>query len=195
MNKNTEPKYPYLQVRASGHPIADRRGNVVEHRKVLYDTIGAGVHPCHWCGRELHWRTRNKHNPLPDDLVVDHLDGDKRNNDPVNLVPSCQPCNVAVGFSPNRVRDDEVFKAHGGARLRGVEKACPACYQTFVTSPLYDNIYCSVVCAGAARRVSVCPQGHQKVWSEKFQRSRCETCRSEQARASYRRRKAARSGN
>jgi hypothetical protein len=57
-----------------------------EHRVVLLAVIGPEPHPCHWCNRMLTWGV---------DLQVDHLDNDKLNNDPHNLLPSCRACNVA----------------------------------------------------------------------------------------------------
>lgn len=81
-----------------GHPLANRYGRVAEHRKVLYDKIGPGPHPCHWeCGKNaLVWGGRKG-------IYADHLDGDSLNNDPDNLVPSCNACNAArknMGNSP-----------------------------------------------------------------------------------------------
>jgi len=68
------------------HPLSIGNGEVLEHRYVLYEKIGAGPHPCHWgCGALLTWGV---------DLHVDHLDSDRLNNDPANIVPSCNPCNV-----------------------------------------------------------------------------------------------------
>jgi hypothetical protein len=70
-----------------GHPVAARNGDVLEHRYVLYEKIGPGRHPCHWgCGRIVEWGV---------DLHVDHVDADKLNNAPENVVPSCNPCNVS----------------------------------------------------------------------------------------------------
>lgn len=81
----------YLILRAKGHPTANSRGFAYEHRVALYDAIGPGAHPCHWCGTEVSWdRSYPQHR---DGLVVDHLDEDKANNDPSNLVPSCSVCN------------------------------------------------------------------------------------------------------
>lgn len=69
------------------HPLANGEGMVAEHRKVLFDKIGPGPHLCHWgCGRELDWGGCGG-------IQADHLDGIKDNNDPKNLVPSCQSCN------------------------------------------------------------------------------------------------------
>lgn len=72
-----------------GHPLVVGRGEVKEHRKVLYSQIGPGPHACHHCGKNVEWRSPVRGT----DLCVDHLDGDKLNNDPSNLVPSCFKCN------------------------------------------------------------------------------------------------------
>lgn len=77
-----------------GHPLASpasRGSEVKEHRKVLYDTIGPGPHLCHWCGRQLEWGGSRG-------ICVDHLDDDRLNNDPSNLVPSCNRCNSKRGI-------------------------------------------------------------------------------------------------
>lgn len=75
----------YLMVRDPDHPTAARGGLVYVHRAVLYDKLGPGAHPCHYCGRLVVWG---------DTLCGDHLDGDKANNDPANLAPCCHGCNT-----------------------------------------------------------------------------------------------------
>lgn len=73
------------------HPLALPDGTVFEHRKVLYDKIGPGPHRCHWrCGRILTWDGGPQLG-----ICADHLDNDKLNNDPENLVPSCRRENIA----------------------------------------------------------------------------------------------------
>lgn len=74
------------------HPLAFANGHVLVHRAVLYDAIGPGQHECHWCRTPVEWR---KDGLAPGALVADHVDGDRQNNEPANLVPSCQPCNSA----------------------------------------------------------------------------------------------------
>lgn len=81
----------YRVVSAPNHPLARKRGDVLEHRKVLFDAIGTGEHPCHWCGTEVTWS--ESYPASLRGLVVDHLDGDRLNNARSNLVPSCAPCN------------------------------------------------------------------------------------------------------
>jgi len=83
----------YIILGWKGHPLANANDAVFEHRVVLWDAIGPGVHPCHWCGRPVDWaKTYPKYR---DALIVDHLDHDPGNNDLANLVPSCNPCNTS----------------------------------------------------------------------------------------------------
>lgn len=64
-----------------------------KHRLVLYREIGPGWHRCHHCGRLVTWD--HHHGVQPETaLVVDHLDWDRLNNDPANLVPACNDCNA-----------------------------------------------------------------------------------------------------
>jgi hypothetical protein len=65
------------------HPLSSSKGELLEHRAVLYDKIGPGNHPCHWCGVDLKW----------DQIRADHHDGDRLNNAPENLLPACDTCN------------------------------------------------------------------------------------------------------
>lgn len=79
------------------HPLADSvSGELLEHRKVLWEKLGCESvdceHGCHWnCGRVLTWGGR-------EGIHVDHLDEDKLNNDPENLVVSCFACNIRRGW-------------------------------------------------------------------------------------------------
>lgn len=82
----------YLLIHKAGHPLAMKGGRVAQHRVVLYEKIGPGDHLCNWCGACVSW---DKSWPVHSNaLVTDHLDHDRLNNDPGNLVPSCQSCNV-----------------------------------------------------------------------------------------------------
>lgn len=90
----------YLTASAPAHPLAMKNGKVYVHRATLFDAIGWGPHPCHWCGTELHWRPTSSGTRLD----VDHLDGDGSNNHPSNLVPSCSRCNSARGVAGKHER-------------------------------------------------------------------------------------------
>ncbi|QAY13973.1 HNH endonuclease [Mycobacterium phage Colt] len=87
--------YRYVTV-DNEHPLrkidAHVGRRVAEHRIVLYDKIGPGTHPCHWCGKPVTWG---------EGLQTDHVDWDRLNNTPDNLVPSCRPCNFNR-HNPNR---------------------------------------------------------------------------------------------
>lgn len=94
----------YVTMRAPGHPVSHKGGTAYVHRKVLFDCIGDRLHSCHWCKCEIEWMAKGKRR-----LVADHLDGNKANNDPTNLVPSCHNCNSTRGLFQHwvvRHRDD-----------------------------------------------------------------------------------------
>jgi hypothetical protein len=86
-------------VRVKDHPLT--RGNagprVFAYRIALYDAIGPGPRPCNWCGDEVNWTSGEGRGSRIGTLIVDHLDGNWKNNDLSNLVASCQPCNVLRG--------------------------------------------------------------------------------------------------
>lgn len=76
------------------HPLVQKDGCIYEHIKVLYDKIGPGPHLCYWkCGRQLTWGGGSQLG-----ICVDHLDRDRLNNDPQNLVPSCRIENITRGW-------------------------------------------------------------------------------------------------
>lgn len=81
--------------RSPNHPLASVKGTIPTSRRMLYDHLGEGEHPCHWCGFSLKWRLNQKGGSTKNrDLLVDHLDGDQLNDDPDNLVATCQSCNT-----------------------------------------------------------------------------------------------------
>ena len=73
----------------TGHVIAMNNGHIRRARRVLFDSIGFGPHRCHWCAKHINWSRRSIHR-----LEADHLDWDRSNDDPANLVPSCTSCNT-----------------------------------------------------------------------------------------------------
>lgn len=77
----------YLIVKDEAHPLTQANGWVAQHRAVAYQKYGEGPHPCHWCGAVHEWS----------DLVVDHLNEQKADNAPGNLVVACNPCNRMRG--------------------------------------------------------------------------------------------------
>lgn len=85
----------YRIVTRRDHPLAMKNGRVAVHRMVFYDQIGNSRIPCFWCGTSLEWRIN---------LFVDHLDHDRHNNQPTNLVPSCNSCNAGRMLVNSRIR-------------------------------------------------------------------------------------------
>jgi len=75
----------YVLIYDATHPLRDRHNYVYEHRAVLMAKVGSGSQACHHCGCVVTWGV---------DLETDHLDYDRANNDPSNLVPSCHTCNT-----------------------------------------------------------------------------------------------------
>ena len=82
----------YLVSQQKSHPASSKSGHLYEHRKVFYETRGPDGHSCFWCDIPLVWKGKSF-----DKLCIDHLNGDKANNSPDNLVPSCHRCNIARG--------------------------------------------------------------------------------------------------
>lgn len=121
------PVYAYRSMHSSGyvclqepsHPLAVN-GSVFEHRKVLFEAIGPGHHPCHWCQTPVEWMRKGTAKRCT--LVVDHLDADKANNALENLVPSCSRCNWSRGLMMAWVfkhKDDPVlWRMYESARQR-----------------------------------------------------------------------------
>jgi hypothetical protein len=83
----------YRMVTLSDHPLSMPCGRAYEHRVVLYDAIGPGPHPCHWCQRPVDWLPKGH----PDSLEPDHLNDDGLDNRIENLVPACRSCNGLRG--------------------------------------------------------------------------------------------------
>lgn len=75
----------YVRVWEPEHPLAGADGYVYEHRKVVHD---AGV-------------------VVPDGYHVHHVDGDKRNNDPANLLVASNSDHQAHHNQPGMMRKNQ----------------------------------------------------------------------------------------
>lgn len=99
----------YVVVKRPNHPLASKAGWVYEHRQVVYELAGPGPQACFWCGTALEWGRS---------LHIDHLDHQRDNNDPDNLVISCRPCNTSrkegdtVGRWAELMAQRQVLEAH-----------------------------------------------------------------------------------
>lgn len=148
---------------AKGHPIAPPSGIVPVARLVLWDKIGPGPHPCHWCGKAIRWTPGDPY--APDALVADHLDWDATNDAPENLVPSCGPCNGHRRRSRQAriIQDGELKTTWGGYVTRAVERSCETCGNQFLTIPAEvkkgKGRFCSRSCARRAPKRRTTPAG------------------------------------
>lgn len=88
-------KKRYRILTRPNHPLADNRGRILEHRMVLFNSMGGGRWPCFWCGTPLEWGVN---------LFVDHRNHDKQDNRLENLLPSCNSCNAGRTINNPRVR-------------------------------------------------------------------------------------------
>ncbi len=92
--KPTLARKRYKTLMRPDHPLADVRGRVAVHRMVLFDRV-SGPLPCFWCGGPLEWLKN---------LFVDHLNHDRHDNRPKNLVPACNGCNAGRTIKNPRIR-------------------------------------------------------------------------------------------
>jgi hypothetical protein len=145
----------YHYVTAKGHPLADKQGHLPAHRLLLYEAIGPGTHPCHWCNSPVTWM--NGPYTKKGCLVVDHIDNDGRNNTLSNLVASCQGCNTKR-HKANLVSDQETFMLRKSipGRHRAVQRSCELCGSSLLVSSSETRSsrgrFCSMSCARRAPR-------------------------------------------
>lgn len=83
-NTYSVDKHGYRMGYAPEHPLSSITGLITEHRIIAYEKYGEGEQECHWCKGKLTWKQ----------VEVDHLDWNRKNNLPDNLVTSCKSCNV-----------------------------------------------------------------------------------------------------
>lgn len=137
---------------ARGHPLAPPGGIVGVARLVLYDKIGPGEHPCHWCQAPVRWIVGGGPG-TPGSLLADHLDWDTNNNVPENLIPSCNHCNAHRTQNGGRARIElgDLTMLWSGTPTRAVQRSCAQCGAEFLTIPAEirkgKGLYCSRSCA------------------------------------------------
>jgi hypothetical protein len=133
----------YLTV---GHPLNSGSNKILAHRLALWEKIGPGPHPCHYCGVLVDWILSA--DTRKGALISEHVDRDPANNDQDNLVPSCQRCNILN--SRRRVLPDEPHRiSTRGTRRRCVVRSCRHCSEEFLAYRSKDptrGVYCSRSC-------------------------------------------------
>lgn len=136
------------------HPLAGVNGYVAEHRAVLFDLIGPGEHPCHWCGKHVRWTNRLVGTGHAGMLVVDHVNANGLDNRVENLVPSCQGCNAS---RPRHIQPDEPHVAYQSRKRRGEVRTCQSCAQDFVFVPRGNRPgrFCSRSCYYAGVKAAI----------------------------------------
>lgn len=141
-------------VMSKGHAIAPPSGLVALARLTLYDKLGPGEHSCHWCEKLITWQR----GLTADCLVADHLDWDRNNDAPDNLVASCLKCNAHRTRVGNRtvLTDDDLTMMWSGVRTRAVKRECSTCGAEFLTIPAAVKAgkgrFCSRSCANRQPR-------------------------------------------
>jgi hypothetical protein len=124
-----EPKSRRMLVRPN-HPLAGKGRLISEARAVLYAKIGPGPHDCHWCGSRVEWRP-GEGVRAKGVLMADHINNDRHDNRPENLVPACQACNGGRN-SPIKVLEGEAHTLRAdGYKLRFVIISCATCDEPF----------------------------------------------------------------
>jgi hypothetical protein len=135
------------------HPLAGRTGLVSDARRILYDRIGPGWHPCHWCGCKVRWVVGARGGGA-NALVADHVDSDPLNDAPGNIVPACVTCN---GTRTQSIKAGELFVVRpNGTRTRATERTCAVCGSKFLVAKAQlripgKGLACSRSCARKLR--------------------------------------------
>lgn len=127
MGKHGRPltKSRYMTEVRKGHPVAHADGRVRIHRANLYDALGPGPHPCHWCGKEVAWDGVGAQL-----LVADHVNEDTWDNRLENLVASCTRCNsfrrtlhaTTCGNGHERTEENTYYSKDG-------KRSCRECHR------------------------------------------------------------------
>lgn len=137
----------YHATKIRDHPLNrhwPKSASIPTHRIIMYDAIGEGPHPCHWCGEMLNWGRGTGKGVLN----VDHLDGDKKNNVLSNLVVSCHRCNCSRD-NPLTLPAGTPYIQRGKVRSRASEKICENCGETFLYAASRKGVrFCSLSCTG-----------------------------------------------
>lgn len=141
-----------------GHPLAPPSGLVAVARLTLWEKIGPGPHPCHWCKESVDWVNGRYAKGA---LIADHLNWDTADDSPGNLVPSCNACNGhrrREGGS-TLIKPGELTRKTGKAETRAWVRYCNLCGNEFAAIPAEvfsgKARYCSRQCMYRRNRPNV----------------------------------------
>lgn len=136
----------YVVIYDRAHLLAHPTGRIGLHIVVLYEKIGPGAHPCHWCRKLVIWLPSQA--GRKNRLVPDHVDGNPQNNAPENLVPSCSGCNIRRGKA-DTIQPGEPFLIRSGKRVRAERRICHECGSPFLHRIAARNpgLFCSKTCS------------------------------------------------
>lgn len=187
------PKSRYKRLKRRGHPLATASGHLCEHRAVLYDKLGPGTHPCHWCGKLLRWTIGKLEK---DSILPDHINFSERDNRPANIVAACAQCNARR--QRRRVLKDGEFMASypSGMRFRAVWENCGWCGKKFAKKVSEKNPtvgkFCSHSCSTKSKAEARYVLGPEEIWIDgsngkrmRAKMVRCLRCGKEYPRATY----------
>jgi len=113
----------YIQVREPSHILANSRGYVYEHRFVYYEQVSKEINSCDMCGISIGWG----------DAHIDHIDHNRKNNNPSNLRPLCNGCNT--WRDRDSTKDGQQFTYEGKTQNAGAwakEDSVEVCRNTIL---------------------------------------------------------------
>lgn len=82
----------YQLIYKPDHQLSQANGYVYEHRYVAFQKYGENLPNCEICGNATSWDPYTTH--------IDHIDENVKNNNPDNLRPLCNSCNVTRSRKP-----------------------------------------------------------------------------------------------
>lgn len=155
----------YIRYVGYKHPASTPSGITGYHRIVLWDKLDGQDAVCHWCDKQLYW---GKTYPQDNDaLCVDHLNLDKSDNSPENLVPTCAVCNVTRPGGQNRKP----------SKLLGIICAADDCDRPATTHYRDDaEPYCPTHYNQRRAGIEVTPIKHYAFAAVDDEHRRCRTC-------------------
>jgi ribosomal protein L34E len=146
MKSDSEIRSKYRMLSRPDCPIAPPSGIIAAHRWILYNNLGRGAHPCHWCGKRLFWQPKDRNRQIH----ADHVNGRTLDNRPENIVASCRRCNTIRDRNDRIAEHEPVFVNCYGNRTRVTAHQCAECGSEFLAVPSARRTFCSRHCSQSA---------------------------------------------